>query len=53
LPFRKAQRDRRGIEARAEEEARPELKIVRKAIKVGDHIQVGELAKRLSVKARM
>ena len=52
LPFRKGARDRRGIEARAEEEARPELKIVRKAIKVGDHIQVGELAKRLSVKAQ-
>ncbi|MBP1730405.1 MAG: translation initiation factor, partial [Deltaproteobacteria bacterium] len=52
LPFRKGARDRRGIEARAEEEARPDLKIVRKAIKIGDHVQVGELAKRLSVKAQ-
>jgi len=30
----------KGIEARAEIEARPDLKIVRKAIKIGDHIQV-------------
>jgi translation initiation factor IF-2 len=52
LPFRKGARDRRGVEARAEEEARPELKIVKKAVKIGDHIPVGELAKRLSVKAQ-
>ncbi|HVN25717.1 MAG TPA: translation initiation factor IF-2 [Syntrophorhabdales bacterium] len=50
LPFRK---DRRGrAEARAEEEARPELRIVKKAVRIADQIQVGELAKRLSVKAQ-
>ncbi len=50
LPFRK---DRRGrVEARAEDEARPELRIVRKTVKIADQVQVGELAKRLSVKAQ-
>ena len=50
LPFRK---DRRGrVEARSEDEARPELRIVRKTVKIADQIQVGELAKRLSAKAQ-
>ncbi|HME44305.1 MAG TPA: translation initiation factor IF-2 [Syntrophorhabdales bacterium] len=50
LPFRKTRGGR--AEARAEDEARPELRIVRKAVKIADQIQVGELAKRLSVKAQ-
>jgi translation initiation factor IF-2 len=50
LPFRKGGRGR--VEARAEEEARPELRIVRKVVKIADHVQVGELARRLSVKAQ-
>lgn len=50
LPFRKGRGGR--AEARAEDEARPELRLVRKAVKIADQIQVGELAKRLSVKAQ-
>ena len=50
LPFRKGGRGR--IDARAEDEARPELRIARKAVRIGDRVQVGELAKRLSVKAQ-
>jgi translation initiation factor IF-2 len=50
LPFRKGRGGR--IEARAEDDTRPELRIVRKTVKVADQIQVGELAKRLSVKAQ-
>jgi translation initiation factor IF-2 len=50
LPFRKGRGGR--AEARAEDEARPELRIVRKTVRIADQIQVGELAKRLSVKAQ-
>jgi translation initiation factor IF-2 len=50
LPFRKGRGGR--VEARAEDETRPELRIVRKTVKIADQIQVGELAKRLSVKAQ-
>jgi translation initiation factor IF-2 len=50
LPFRKGRGGR--AEARAEDDTRPELRLVRKAVKIADKIQVGELAKRLSVKAQ-
>ncbi len=50
LPFRKGRGGR--TEARAEDEARPDLRIVRKTVRIADQIQVGELAKRLSVKAQ-
>jgi translation initiation factor IF-2 len=49
IPFRKDRRDRR--EDRAEEEKKTELKAVKKIVKVGDQVQVGELARKLSVKA--
>ncbi|HOE18534.1 MAG TPA: translation initiation factor IF-2 [Syntrophorhabdaceae bacterium] len=39
-------------ERRAEEEKKAELKIARKVVKVSDEIQVGELAKRMGVKAQ-
>jgi translation initiation factor IF-2 len=48
IPFRKG-RDRR--EDRGEEEKKSEAKPTKKVVKVGDQIQVGELAKKLSVKA--
>ncbi|HUJ88744.1 MAG TPA: translation initiation factor IF-2, partial [Syntrophorhabdales bacterium] len=50
LPFRKGRGGR--VEARAEDETRPELRIVRRTVKIADQIQVGELAKRLSAKAQ-
>ncbi|OPY70101.1 MAG: Translation initiation factor IF-2 [Syntrophorhabdaceae bacterium PtaU1.Bin034] len=49
LPFRKDRRDRR--ELSVEEEKKLEAKPTKKVIRVGDDIQVSELAKRLSVKA--
>jgi translation initiation factor IF-2 len=48
LPFRN-RKDRR--DDRAEEERKAEAKPARKIVRISDHIQVGELAKRLSVKA--
>jgi translation initiation factor IF-2 len=48
LPFRKGGRSR---EAVSEEDRKAEAKPARKSIRVGDTIQVAELAKRLSVKA--
>ncbi len=48
LPFRN-RKDRR--DDRAEEEHKSEQKPARKIVRIADHIQVGELAKRLSVKA--
>ena len=48
LPFRN-RKDRR--EDRAEETLKAEAKPARKVVRISDHIQVGELAKRLSVKA--
>ncbi len=48
LPFRKGAK---GREAAAEDDRKAEAKPARKSIRVGDAIQVGELAKRLSVKA--
>ncbi len=49
--FRK---DRRGggADRRAEEEKRPELKAARRLVKVSDEITVGELARRMNVKAQ-
>ena len=48
LPFRN-RKDRR--DDRAEEERKAEAKPLRKIVRISDQIQVGELAKRLSVKA--
>jgi len=48
IPFRKG-RDRR--EDKAEEEKKAEAKPAKKVVKVADHVQVGELARKLSVKA--
>ncbi|MGA2109307.1 MAG: translation initiation factor IF-2 [Syntrophorhabdales bacterium] len=48
IPFRKGGRDRR--EERAEEQ-KAEAKPARKVVKISDQVQVGEFAKRLSVKA--
>jgi len=39
-------------ERRAEEEKKAEVKIARKVVKISDEIQVGELAKRMGVKAQ-
>lgn len=50
-PSRKDRRDR-AEERRAEEEKKAEPKPAKKTIKVGDEIQVGELAKRMNVKAQ-
>jgi translation initiation factor IF-2 len=50
-PFRKDRRDRTG-EKRVEEEEKKEIKPARKLVKVGDEIQVGELAKRMNVKVQ-
>ena len=47
LPFRN--RERR--DDRTDEDRKAELKTARKVVRIADHIQVGELAKRLSVKA--
>ncbi len=49
IPFRKERRDRR--EDRTEEEKKLESKPARKVVKISDQVQVGEFAKRLSVKA--
>jgi translation initiation factor IF-2 len=49
IPFRKDRRDRR--DERAEEEKKAEAKPVKKVVKIGDQVQVAELAKRLSIKA--
>ena len=49
--FRKDRRDRGG-DRRAEEEKRPEAKIARRVVKVSDEITIGELAKRMNVKAQ-
>jgi translation initiation factor IF-2 len=50
--FRKDRKDR-AIERRAEEEEeKKEIKPARKLVKVSDEIQVGELAKRMNVKAQ-
>lgn len=49
LPFRKGRRDTR--EDRGDEEKKAEAKPAKKVVKVADHVQVGELAKRLSIKA--
>ena len=49
LPFRKGRGERR--EDRAEEERKAEARPARKAIKIADQVQVGELAKKLSLKA--
>ncbi|OPX93202.1 MAG: Translation initiation factor IF-2 [Syntrophorhabdus sp. PtaB.Bin006] len=50
-PLRRDKRDR-AEERRAEEEKKAELKPAKKTVKVGDEIQVGELAKRMNVKAQ-
>lgn len=49
--FRK---DRRGrvSEKREQEEQRPDIKAARRLVKVSDEIQVGELAKRMNIKAQ-
>ncbi len=49
--FRKDKRDRGG-DRRPEEEKRPEAKAQRRVVKVSDEIHVGELAKRMNVKAQ-
>jgi len=49
IPFRKERRERR--EEKGEEEKRLEAKPARKVVKISDQVQVGELAKRLSIKA--
>jgi translation initiation factor IF-2 len=49
--FRKDRRDRT-VEKRIEEEEKKEIKPARKVVKVSDEIQVGELAKRMNVKAQ-
>ena len=50
-PFRKDRRDRT-VEKRVEEEEKKEIKPARKFVKVSDAIQVGELAKRMNLKAQ-
>jgi translation initiation factor IF-2 len=49
--FRKDRRDR-GSDRRIEEEKKPEPKTARKIVKVSDEITVGELAKRMNIKAQ-
>ncbi len=49
--FRKDRRDR-AIDRKIEEEEKKEVKQARKIVKVGDEIQVGELAKRMNMKAQ-
>ncbi len=48
IPFRKGGRDRR---EEREDDRKLEAKQVKKVVKIADHILVGELAKKLSVKA--
>ncbi len=50
-PFRKDRREK-GVEKRVEEEEKKEIKPVRKLVKISDEIQVGELAKRMNLKAQ-
>ena len=50
--FRKDRRDRTGERRIEEEEEKKEIKPARKLVKVSDEIQVGELAKRMNVKAQ-
>jgi len=50
LPIRKDRRER--VEEKKIEEKIAELKPVRKIVKVGEEIQIGELAKRMNVKAQ-
>jgi translation initiation factor IF-2 len=49
--FRKDRRDRGG-DRRVDEERRAEPKVARRVVKVSDEITVGELAKRMNVKAQ-
>ena len=49
--FRKDKRDR-GSDRRFEEEKKPDVKVARRVVKVSDEITVGELAKRMNVKAQ-
>jgi translation initiation factor IF-2 len=49
--FRKDRRDRGG-DRRVEEERKSEPKVARRVVKVSDEITVGELAKRMNVKAQ-
>jgi translation initiation factor IF-2 len=51
IPAGKGKRDRRD-ERHLAEEKKPELKIVKKIIKMGSEIQVSELAKRMGIKAQ-
>jgi len=50
-PFKKDRREKLA-EKRIDEEEKKEVKPVRKVVKVSDEIQVGELAKRMNVKAQ-
>ena len=51
-PFRKDKRER-GIEKRVEaEEEKKEVKPLKKVVKISDEIQIGELAKRMNIKAQ-
>ncbi len=50
--FRKDRRGDRGAERRIEEEKKPEQKAARRVVKVSDEITVGELARRMNVKAQ-
>jgi translation initiation factor IF-2 len=50
MPIRKDRRER--VEEKKIEEKIAELKPVRKIVKVGEEIQIGELAKRMNVKAQ-
>ncbi len=49
--FRKDRRDR-GAERRVEDEKKPDQKPVKRIVKVSDEITVGELARRMNVKAQ-
>ncbi len=50
--FRRGDRRDRGGERRVEEEKKPEQKQARRVVKVSDEITVGELARRMNVKAQ-
>lgn len=50
-PFKKDRREKLA-EKRTEEEEKKEIKLPRKVVKVSNEIQVGELAKRMNVKAQ-
>jgi translation initiation factor IF-2 len=49
-PFRKDRRER--AEEKREEEKKAEPKLARKTVKIGEEIQIGELAKKMNVKAQ-